>query len=56
MLSVYFIKHIAEMLGKFKLFEVMVTKECGELIMKLGTDNGGEYMCKDFQAYHIKRY
>jgi len=27
-----------------------VTKECGELIMKLKTDNGGEYMSKDFQA------
>ena len=29
----------------------MVTKECGEPIMKLRTDNGGEYMSKDFQAY-----
>jgi len=32
---------------KFKLFEAMVTKESGEPIMKLRTDNGGE----DFQAY-----
>ena len=39
------------MLEKFKLFEAMVTKECGKPIMKLRTDNGGEYMSKDFQAY-----
>ena len=39
------------MFEKFKLFEAMVTKECGEPIMKLRTDNGGEYMSKDFQAY-----
>lgn len=49
--SVYFIKHKAEVFEKFKLFEAMVTKECGEPIMKLRTDNGGEYMSKDFQAY-----
>ena len=28
-----------------------MTKESGEPIMKLRTDNGGEYMSKDFQAY-----
>ena len=40
--SVYFIKHKTEVFEKFKLFEAMVTKECGEPIMKLRTDNGGE--------------
>ena len=49
--SVYFIKHKTEVFEKFKLFEAMVTKECGEPIMKLRTDNGGEYVSKDFQAY-----
>ena len=49
--SVYFIKHKTEVFEKFKLFEAMVTKESGEPIMKLRTDNGGEYMSKDFQAY-----
>ena len=34
-----------------KHFEVMVTMECGELIIKLRIDNGGEYMSKEFQAY-----
>ena len=29
----------------------MVTKECGEPIMKLRTDNGGEYTSTGFQAY-----
>ena len=49
--SVYFIKHKTEVFEKFKLFEAMVTKECGESIIKLRTDNGGEYVSKDFQAY-----
>ena len=49
--SVFFIKHKTEVFEKFKLFETMVTKECGELIMKLRTDNGDEYMSKEFQSY-----
>ena len=49
--SVFFIKHKTEVFEKFKIFEAMVTKECGEPITKLRTDNGGEYMSKDFQAY-----
>ena len=49
--SVYFIKHKSEVFEKFKLFEAMVTKECGEPIMKLRTDNGGEYTSTGFQAY-----
>ena len=28
-----------------------MTLECGEPIMKLRTDNGGEYMSKEFQTY-----
>ena len=40
-----------EVFEKFKLFDTMVTKECGEPIMKLRTDNAGEYMSTDFQAY-----
>ena len=47
----HFIKHKTEVFEKFKLFDTMVTKECGEPIMKLRTDNGGEYMSTDFQAY-----
>ena len=49
--SVYFIKHKTEVLENFKLFEAMVTKECGEPTTKLRTDIGGEYVSKNFQAY-----
>ena len=48
--SVHFVKHKAEVFEKFKRFEAMVTKECGEPIVKLRTDNGGEYMSKEFQT------
>ncbi len=33
------------------LFEMKVTKECGQATVKLRTDNGGEYMSKDFWEY-----
>ena len=46
--SVYFIKHTMEVFDKFMLFEAMAMKECGELIMKLRTDNGGKFMSADF--------
>lgn len=49
--SVYFIKHKTEVFETFKLFEAMLTRECGESIMKIRTDNGGEYVSKDFQTY-----
>ena len=49
--SVHFIKHKTEVFEKFKLFEAMVTKERGEPMMKLRTDNGGEYISTDFQEY-----
>ena len=43
--------HKTEVFKKFMLFKAMATKECGEPIMKLRTDNCGEYTSKDFQAY-----
>ncbi len=49
--SVHFIKYKSEVFEKFKLFEAMTTKECGEPIMKLRTDNGGQYLSKEFQTY-----
>ena len=49
--AVYFIKNKMEVPEKFKLFEATVNKKCGEPIMKLRTDNGGEYMSKEFQEY-----
>ncbi len=50
-ISIYFIKSKAEVFEKFKLFEVMMSSECDANIAKLRTDNGGEYMSKDFQSY-----
>lgn len=50
-ISVHFIKNKSEAFEKFKLFEAMVSKECDDSIVKLRTDNGGEYLSKDFQAY-----
>ena len=48
--SVYFMKHKSEVLEKFKDFET--TTACsGERIRKLRTDNGGEYVSKEFEAY-----
>ena len=39
------------MLKKFQEFESIVTNESGERIVKLRTDNGGEYMSTEFQEY-----
>ena len=49
--SVYFMKHKSEVLKKFHEFESIVTNESGERIVKLRTDNGGEYISAAFQVY-----
>ena len=46
--AIYFLKHKSEALKKFQEFESIVTNESGERIVKLRTDNGGEY---EFQEY-----
>lgn len=49
--SVYFMKHKSEVLQKFKEFEAATT---GGGSLKIGTfrsDNGGEYISKEFKAY-----
>ena len=48
--SVYFMKHKSEVLEKFKDFET-ATACSGERIRKLRTDNDGEYVSKEFEAY-----
>ena len=40
----------SEVLEKFKDFEAATTSS-GERIRKLRTDNGGEYVSKEFEAY-----
>ncbi len=49
--KVYFMKHKAEAFEKFKEFEAMATKESGNQIGTLRTDNGGEYVSKGFENY-----
>ena len=46
--AVYFLKHKSDVLKKF---EAAVPNECGERIVKLRTDNGGEYMSVEFEEY-----
>ena len=43
--KVYFMRH------KFKEYEALTTNECGLNIGTLRSDNGGEYVSKEFEAY-----
>lgn len=49
--NVYFMRHKSEVLDKFKEFEAITTNDCGQRIGTLRSDNGGEYLSKEFQAY-----
>lgn len=49
--KVYFMKQKNEVLSKFKEFEKTLSNECGQSITKLRTDNGGEYISKEFEEY-----
>ena len=39
------------MFEKFKEFYAIVTNKCGQKIATLRTDNGGEYLSKEFEEY-----
>ena len=54
--AVYFMKHKSEVLEKFKEFEAVTTNESARRIVKLRTDNGGEYISQEFETLKIKRY
>lgn len=49
--KVYFLKQKSEVLSKFKEFEKTFSKECGQKVTRLRTDNGGEYTSSEFQEY-----
>ena len=51
--NVYFLQRKSEVLEKFKELEAIVTNECCQSIATLRTDNGGEYLSKEFQE-HLK--
>ena len=48
---VYCMKNKSEVFDKFKEFELCTTNECGNLIGTLRSDNGGEYLSKEFEEY-----
>ena len=49
--KVYFMKYKSEVFNKFKEFESTTTNECSCSIGTLRTDNGGEYLSKEFDSY-----
>ena len=49
--AVYFMSSKAEVFERFKEFEAITTNESGQRIGTLRTDNGGEYVSKEFEAY-----
>ena len=49
--KVYFMRNKWEVFDKFKEFESCTTNECGFLIGTLRSDNGGEYLSKEFESY-----
>ena len=49
--KVYFMKNKSEVFNKFKEFELITTNECNCSIGTLRTDNGGEYLSKEFDSY-----
>lgn len=48
---IYLLKSKSEVFEKFKEFKSMVECETSRKIKKLRTDNGGEYMSKDFERF-----
>ena len=49
--AVYFLRQKSEVLEKFKEFEAITTSESDCKIGTLRTDNGGEYVSKEFEDY-----
>lgn len=49
--TVYFIRHKSEALEKFKAFEAAAVNRSNLGIVTLRTDNGGEYLSKEFSEY-----
>ena len=48
---VYLMRQKSEVFSKFKEFEALVTNDTGLTIGTLHTDNGGEYVSKEFEDY-----
>ena len=51
---VYFLKYKSETFSKFQEFKSLVENESNKKIKTLRTDNGGEFIKKEFNAYLSK--
>ena len=49
--AVYFIRQKSEVFDKFKEFEAIVTNDTDNNICALHSDNGGEYISREFEDY-----
>ena len=49
--KVYLMRNKSEVFNKFKEFKSCTTNDCGLLIGTLRSDNGGEYLSKEFESY-----
>ena len=49
--AVYFLKSKSEVPEKFKEFEARVFNDCSQRVSTLRSDNGGEYLSKEFRSY-----
>ena len=49
--KVYFLRNKSEVFDKFKQYEAHAINECGQQIGTLRSDNGGEYMSREFESY-----
>ena len=49
--AVSFLKSKSEVPDKFKEYEARVVNDCGKGIWTLRSDNGGEYLSKEFRSY-----
>ena len=49
--TVYFLKSKSEVPEKFKEFEARVFNYCSQRVSTLRSDNGGEYLSKEFRSY-----
>ena len=52
---VYFMKNKSEVFNKFKEFELTFSSQCGCSIGTLQSDNGGEYLSEEFNAYLLSK-
>lgn len=49
--AVYILKNKSEVANKFKEYEARVFNDCGKRVGTLRSDNGGEYLSKEFRSY-----